>query len=231
MSDFTSTLQTRVSLFSMWQKFQRVIVIPRHNNYLRGPLEKNSNFFNQNFLTVPKKSPLSIIDSDQTRTILRTEIYPIFVHWAKLYPILKQWAELYPIWTHWAEPYHIWIHWAELYPILVQYTPQPIKFQYYVTHVVSQPESSFRSPEGSRLRWRSRCVNVSQLVFMRVGISMHRRVCSFSHKTRFVVLEEKLFLHYLRLSLEFGNFWDHPRCALSHTCLEIRLSIKHCQFW
>ena len=39
-----------------------------------------------------------------------------------------------------------------------------------------------------------------------------------------------LFLLFLKMSLAFGNLWDHLRYVLSHTCLEIRFSIKHCQF-
>ena len=28
-----------------------------------------------------------------------------------------------------------------------------------------------------------------------------------------------------------GFIWDHIRCSLSHTCLEIPFSFKHRQFW
>ena len=42
-----------------------------------------------------------------------------------------------------------------LNPILLHYRRQPIKFDYYVTRVVIQSESSITSPESSRFGWRS----------------------------------------------------------------------------
>ena len=35
-----------------------------------------------------------------------------------------------------------------------------------------------------------------------------------------------LFLQFLKVSLEFGNIWDHRRYALSHTRLDFRFWIK-----
>ena len=40
-----------------------------------------------------------------------------------------------------------------------------------------------------------------------------------------------LILQFLKMCLEFGNLWDHLWYVLSHTCIEIRYSIKHCQLW
>ena len=39
-----------------------------------------------------------------------------------------------------------------------------------------------------------------------------------------------LLLQVLKMSLVFGNLWDLLRYLLSHTCFEIRFSIKQCQF-
>ena len=87
------------------------------------------------------------------RTYLNTlsKLYPILIYWPELYPIWRHWLELYPILTHWAELYPILIDWTELYPILIHYRRQPVKFEYYVTRVVSQSKSSITSIESSRL--------------------------------------------------------------------------------
>ena len=68
---------------------------------------------------------------------LRGGAFPILIHWPELYPILIQWPELYLILKHW----------PELYPILIHYSRQPIKFEYFVTRVGSQSDSSITSPE------------------------------------------------------------------------------------
>ena len=39
-----------------------------------------------------------------------------------------------------------------------------------------------------------------------------------------------LIVQILKVSIGFGILWDHLRYVLSHTCLEIRFSIKLCQF-
>ena len=39
-----------------------------------------------------------------------------------------------------------------------------------------------------------------------------------------------LILQFLKISLGFGNLWDHLGYVLSHICLEIRFLIKHGQF-
>ena len=40
-----------------------------------------------------------------------------------------------------------------------------------------------------------------------------------------------LLLQFVKMSLGFGNLRDQVWYVLSHTCLEIRFSIKPCQFW